>query len=931
MNDLFEKLMDQLDMPAEIRQNPAFRGNIDKVEVHAISKVWHFYLKFPAILSIDLYRELAYRLEMAFSNIAKTQVTILTEDGRFDETLLNNYLPLIFDLPGCDTPSFTAIFKKYKFTTADQAATAKLLVGDLSNLEYFVKHYFPVMAKHYQDFGFTDLQIIPEVDYQLTDKLVAEYEKKSEEALADILANQPEAPFQPDNQAPALKEAVASPNQLALGREIKASDTVFQMKDVVTEEANVVFEGYVFAAEHKVFKNRTTGKESHMLEVKMTDYSSSFIVQKWGRKPEEQAMFDMVKKGMWIKVKGSVQMDQYKHELVLSARDMVEIKAKNVRKDLMPEDQKRVEFHAHTNMSTMDAIPDVTDLVAQAARWGHQAIAITDHAGAQSFPHAHSAGKKNGIKIIYGIEANLVEDRVPITYDEDDSNLSDSTYVVFDVETTGLSAVYNKLIQVAASKMHKGNVIEQFDEFIDPGHPLSEFTTQLTGITDDMVRGSKPLEQVLKEFQAFCQGSILVAHNATFDVGFMNMNYQRHHLPVIKQPVIDTLEFARNLYPEFKRHGLGPLTKRFQVSLESHHLANFDAEATGRLLFIFLNDAKEKFGIELLSDLNTKVVDADSYKRARVKHATIYAKTQDGLKNLFKLISYSNVNYFSGVPRIPKSVLEAHREGLIIGSACSEGEVFEAVTNKSFDDALKVADYYDFIEIMPPAIYRPLIAKETIKDEVELQRILQALMRIADKLGKPVLATGNVHYLNPEDAIYREIIVRSLGAGAIINRPVGRGEHAMPAPLPEVHFRTTNEMLDDFAFLGEATARQIVIENTQKMADSFDVLTPVRDDLYTPYIPESEEKMAKLTYEKAHATYGNPLPDIVDLRIEKELNSIIGNGFSVIYLISQILVERSNKRGYLVGSRGSVGSSFVATMTGITEVNPLPPHYVCPE
>ena len=624
-------------------------------------------------------------------------------------------------------------------------------------------------------------------------------------------------------------------------------------------------------------------------------------------------------------------MDQYKHELVLSARDMVEIKAKNVRKDLMPEDQKRVEFHAHTNMSTMDAIPDVTDLVAQAARWGHQAIAITDHAGAQSFPHAHSAGKKNGIKIIYGIEANLVEDRVPITYHEDDSSLSESTYVVFDVETTGLSAVYNKLIQVAASKMHKGNVIEQFDEFINPGHPLSEFTTQLTGITDDMVRGSKPLEQVLKEFQAFCQGSILVAHNATFDVGFMNMNYQRHQLPEITQPVIDTLEFARNLYPEFKRHGLGPLTKRFQVSLESHHLANFDAEATGRLLFIFLNDAKEKFGIELLSDLNTKVVDADSYKRARVKHATIYAKTQDGLKNLFKLISYSNVNYFSGVPRIPKSVLEAHREGLIIGSACSEGEVFEAVTNKSFDDALKVADYYDFIEIMPPAIYRPLIAKETIKDEVELQRILKDMLRIADTLGKPVLATGNVHYLNPEDAIYREIIVRSLGAGAIINRPVGRGEHAMPAPLPEVHFRTTNEMLDDFAFLGEDTARQIVIENTQKMAASFDVLTPVRDDLYTPYIPESEEKMAKLTYEKAHAIYGNPLPDIVDLRIEKELNSIIGNGFSVIYLISQILVERSNKRGYLVGSRGSVGSSFVATMTGITEVNPLPPHYVCPE
>src|SRR5574337_7125 len=597
----------------------------------------------------------------------------------------------------------------------------------------------------------------------------------------------------------------------------------------------------------------------------------------------------------------------------------------------MPDDQKRVEFHAHTNMSTMDAITDVSDLVAQAARWGHEAIAITDHAGAQSFPHAHSAGKKNGVKILYGIEANLVEDRVPITYNEDDSELSDATYVVFDVETTGLSAVYNKLIQVAASKMHKGNVIEQFDEFIDPGHPVSEFTTQLTGITDDMVRGSKPLEEVLVAFQAFCQDSILVAHNATFDVGFMNINYQRYDLPIITQPVIDTLEFARNLYPEIKRHGLGPLTKRFQVSLENHHLANFDAEATGRLLFIFLNDAKEKFKITLLSDLNTKVVDENSYKRARVKHSTIYAKTQAGLKNLFKLISFSNVNYFAGVPRIPKSVLETYRDGLIIGSACSEGEVFEAVTNKSFDDALKIADYYDFIEIMPPAVYRPLIAKETIKDEVELQRILKDMIKLADTLGKPVLATGNVHYLNPEDAVYREIIVRSMGPGAVINRPVGRGEHAMPAPLPDVHFRTTTEMLDAFAFLGEAVARQIVIENTQKMAASFDVLTPVREDLYTPYIPDSEEKMAKLTYEKSHAIYGNPLPDIVDLRIEKELNSIIGNGFSVIYLISQILVERSNNRGYLVGSRGSVGSSFVATMTGITEVNPLPPHYVCPD
>ena len=318
----------------------------------------------------------------------------------------------------------------------------------------------------------------------------------------------------------------------------------------------------------------------------------------------------------------------------------------------------------------------VEEIVATAAKWGHKAVAITDHGNVQSFPHGYKAAKKAGIQLIYGMEANIVEDRVPIVYNEVELDLSEATYVVFDVETTGLSAIYNDLIQVAASKMYKGNVIAEFDEFINPGHPLSAFTTELTGITDDHVKNAKPLEQVLQEFQEFCKDTVLVAHNATFDVGFMNANYERHGLPKISQPVIDTLEFARNLYPEYKRHGLGPLTKRFGVALEHHHMANYDAEATGRLLFIFIKEVAEKHGVTDLARLNIDLISPDSYKKARIKHATIYVKNQVGLKNIFKLVSLSNTKYFEGVPRIPRTVLDAHREGLILGSACSEGEVF---------------------------------------------------------------------------------------------------------------------------------------------------------------------------------------------------------------------------------------------------------------
>ena len=927
MSTTFEILMNQLGIPAEMRNHEAFsQAEIEQVIVHKRSKVWEFHFVFENILPFELFLELKRGLKEEFSKTGnQASFEIKTRNQEFSRELLQAYYREAFSNGPCASQGFRSIYQNFQVRFENDQLIIE--ASEAADTEHFRKNHLPNLSKQLELFGFPKLSCILEKNEELTREEQEAFQTENqliiqaanEETLRAMEQLEQMAPPPPVEDKPVFdfqaKKAAAKPKL------DKAEIT--PMIEVNTEENRLVFEGVVFDVEQKVTR---TGRV--LINFKMTDYTSSFSMQKWVKNEEEAQKFDMIKKNSWLRVRGNVEVNNFTRDLTMNVQDIQEV-VHYERKDLMPEGERRVEFHAHTNMSTMDALPEVEELVAKAAKWGHKAVAITDHGNVQSFPHGYKAAKKAGIQLIYGMEANIVEDRVPIVYNEVEMDLSEATYVVFDVETTGLSAIYNDLIQVAASKMYKGNIVAEFDEFINPGHPLSAFTTELTGITDEHVKNAKPLVQVLKEFQEFCKDTVLVAHNASFDVGFMNANYERHGLPKISQPVIDTLEFARNLYPEYKRHGLGPLTKRFGVALEHHHMANYDAEATGRLLFIFIKEVAEKHGVTNLARLNIDLISPDSYKKARVKHATIYVKNQVGLKNIFKLVSLSNTQYFEGVPRIPRTVLDAHREGLILGSACTEGEVFDAVVSQGVDAAVEVAKYYDFIEVMPPAIYAPLIAKEQVKDMEELQTIIKSLIEVGDRLGKPVLATGNVHYLEPEDEIYREIIVRSLGQGAMINRTIGHGEAAQPAPLPKAHFRTTNEMLDEFAFLGEDLARKIVIENTNAMAEIFEPVEVVKGDLYTPFIEKAEETVAELTYKKAFEIYGNPLPDIVDLRIEKELTSILGNGFAVIYLASQMLVHRSNERGYLVGSRGSVGSSFVATMIGITEVNPLSPHYVC--
>ena len=927
MSTTFEILMNQLGIPAEIRNHEAFsQAEIEQVIVHKQSNIWEFRFVFENILPFELFLALKKGLKEEFSKTGnQATFEIKTKDQAFSRELLQAYYREAFSDGPCSSQGFRTMYQDFQVRFENDQLIIE--ASEAADTEHFRKNHLPNLSKQLELFGFPKFTCHLEKNEDLTKEEQEAFHSENQmivqaandETLRAMEQLEQMAPPPPVEDKPVFdfqaKKAAAKPKL------DKAEIT--PMIEVNTEENRLVFEGVVFDVEHKVTR---TGRV--LINFKMTDYTSSFSMQKWVRNEEEAQKFDMIKKNSWLRVRGNVEVNNFTRDLTMNVQDVQEV-VHYERKDLMPEGERRVEFHAHTNMSTMDALPEVEELVAKAAKWGHKAVAITDHGNVQSFPHGYKAAKKAGIQLIYGMEANIVEDRVPIVYNEVEMDLSEATYVVFDVETTGLSAIYNDLIQVAASKMYKGNIIAEFDEFINPGHPLSAFTTELTGITDDHVKNAKPLVQVLKEFQEFCKDTVLVAHNASFDVGFMNANYERHGLPKITQPVIDTLEFARNLYPEYKRHGLGPLTKRFGVALEHHHMANYDAEATGRLLFIFIKEVAEKHGVTDLARLNLDLISPDSYKKARVKHATIYVKNQVGLKNIFKLVSLSNTQYFEGVPRIPRTVLDAHREGLILGSACTEGEVFDAVVSQGVDAAVEVAKYYDFIEVMPPAIYAPLIAKEQVKDMEELQTIIKSLIEVGDRLGKPVLATGNVHYIEPEDEIYREIIVRSLGQGAMINRTIGHGEAAQPAPLPKAHFRTTNEMLDEFAFLGEDLARKIVIENTNALAEIFEPVEVVKGDLYTPFIEQAEETVAELTYKKAFEIYGNPLPDIVDLRIEKELTSILGNGFAVIYLASQMLVQRSNERGYLVGSRGSVGSSFVATMIGITEVNPLSPHYVC--
>lgn len=676
---------------------------------------------------------------------------------------------------------------------------------------------------------------------------------------------------------------------------------------VMAEDAGrVVIEGEVIDVDIKDTKN---GKK--IIAFDITDYTNSITVKVFGDAEKTSALVDKLETGLYLKVRGDCQYDKYRRDLVIMALDIMQI-PKPVRRDLSPE--KRVELHLHTQMSAMDAVSKASELVKRAAQWQHKAIAITDHGVVQAFPEAYEAGQKYGINIIYGVEAYLINDCVTVVTDADDRPL-DADMVVVDIETTGLNANTDKIIEVGAVKIHGGQCISTFSSFINPHGAIPPEIVNLTGITDDMVCSAPDEDEVLRQFKDFVGDAVLVAHNAQFDLGFIRQHGQKYGL-TFDNPVLDTLTLARQLFKGLKHYRLDTLASHLHISMDNHHRAVDDARTAASILVKCLEQVSAK-GCTAIKDLNG-LFGHNIFNNSEMYHAVILVKNQSGLKDLYRLISLSHIEYYHRKPRIPKSVLSQYRNNLIIGSGCDAGELYRAILDSAAWSAVKdIVQFYDYLEIQPIDNAVHLIKEGKVADRQQLIEINRRIYQLGQQFHKPVVATGDVHFLDPHDEYLRRIFMHGQG-------------YADADEQPPLYFKTTDEMLEEFSYLGEKACKEVVIDNPSAIASMIEFVKPIPDEFYPPQIERAEEEIRDMAMSNALALYGDPLPTIVKERLDKELNAIITNGFSVLYLIAHKLVKKSLEDGYLVGSRGSVGSSFVATMCGITEVNPLPPHYVCP-
>ena len=694
-------------------------------------------------------------------------------------------------------------------------------------------------------------------------------------------------------------------------------DEAIPLSDVVGEMGEITIRGKILKLETREIRNEKT-----IVMFAITDFTDTIMVKMFTRNEQLPEILTGIKKGAFLKIKGVTTIDKFDGELTIGS--VVGIRKisdfTTTRKDTSPE--KRVELHCHTKMSDMDGVSEAQALVARAHDWGHQAIAITDHGVVQAFPDANHyverLDKEDPFKIIYGVEAYLVDDLTEIAVNEQGQTLDD-TFVVFDIETTGFSAAEDRIIEIGAVKITDGAIVDRFSTFVNPEVPIPFEIQQLTHITDDMVLEAPKIEEALPAFLDFVGESALVAHNAGFDVGFIEQNCVRLGRSRTFTSV-DTVGLARVLLPTLSKYKLNIVAKALNISLENHHRAVDDAAATAEIYVKFIEMLKER-GMTTLKEVNAfGDMNPDAIKKMPTYHAIILAKNEVGRVNLYTLVSLSHLKYFARRPRIPKSEFNKYREGLILGSACEAGELYRALLDgKSEETIAKIVDYYDYLEIQPIGNNAFMIASEkqrNIKSEEDLKNMNRRIVQLGEKFQKPVVATCDVHFMDPDSEVYRRIIMNGKGFSDADSQP----------PL---YLRTTEEMLEEFSYLGSKKAEEVVITNTNKIADSIERISPVRPDKCPPVIEDSDQTLRNICYDKAHSMYGEELPEIVVERLERELNSIISNGFAVMYIIAQKLVWKSNEDGYLVGSRGSVGSSFVATMAGITEVNPLSPHYYC--
>ncbi len=1000
MDDKIKILLDKINID-ETSYQYFNDSKITKIKVNSKTNSWNIFIDKDELLPVEILEEL------------ESKKMLLDESA--------SRIEIIFNIK---SPNIDTYLSYYKYLL-------KTLKDDLKVLEIYED------AMKIED-DFLVLVAANEVEKErllsVLDKVMNFYKKQSYNFNIDVIVRHEENILEeiqkdlnniemPKYEQPQKKEEQQQPEKKQFRREAKDPNSIIgrgikedpiKIKTLIGEDNNVVVEAKVFGTDY--FESSKT--DFKIITLKITDFSDSIYCKVFVRDDEEyKRLCKELKSGNWYKIRGYTKNDQFAKELVLNARDIIKIeKTEETVKDTAEE--KRVELHCHTKMSQMDGVIDETDVVKQAMKFGMKAVAITDHNGVQGFPHVfsmvtdynkHLKEGEEPFKAIYGCELLMIDDNVDIVTRPNDKVMLDQTYVVFDFETTGFNAGgFDSIIEIGAVKIKDGMIIEKYDELINPGRPLPQKIIDVTNITDAMLEGKDNEENAVRRFIEWFGDCPMVAHNAKFDVSFLEMAYRKYNFGTFTNPVIDTLELSRTLDNTYARHSLSALVKRYEVPWDenAHHRGDYDAEGTALVFYKMLKKLSNR-NIDIMTDLDKLVSKEEIHKYGRAHHINLLVKNKTGLKNLFKLVSLANTTYLYKTPRILRSVVNEHREGLLVGSGCYESEVFTQAKSKSDDELSNIIRFYDYVEVQPMECYDHMIQTGDFATKVELAANIEKVVRVTEEAGKIIVATGDVHHLKREDKIYREIIVNQ--------KVPGGGRHPLARngikEIPSNHFRTTNEMLEDFKFLGEDKAYEIVVKNTNKIADMCDIVEVIIDTGGIPFSPRVKSDDGKsyldcpvvvtdLVYTKAKDWYGEPLPYMIEERIatelygdivfkiikerhediednkeeyekiihkelhdeilkgsinikkivtdyvkktseeelddkalekkvKKTLGGVIGGGFDPIYLIAQRLVKHSNDEGFLVGSRGSVGSSFVATMMGITEVNPLAAHYRC--
>ena len=914
-------------------------GILTNVNLYKKTNKLEIFLTLEGPISILEVQKFQKYLVKRFS--LKDALLRVTIDGKENEkkTLIQKEWNDILKFLALRVPITRALIGTSTFRIEDEKAIIEISLKNkelfekqkLNNIiSDFLKAYYDIKLKI--EFDESNVSSLEEEFKENNNKIIEEFAQKSAKAASNNKTVSKNEPGSGDGEKKISKSENVEKNvetpmapeieedtNIIYGRNPNIKAPMMKINDIGMDTTEVQIEGEIVNVPEPT-ELKKTGKFLYSFDVydgTNTITCKIFVVPEKCSKVSKN-----IKPGNAVKVGGRAGYDNFAKEITIVANTVLQGEKieKKAREDKAP--IKRVELHMHTQMSQMDGMTPAADLIKRAMKWGMKSIAITDHGCVQSFPDAHKLLDKIGydkadMKVIYGVEAYLVPDQTSIVTKDKGQTLDDTTYCVFDLETTGLSFRTEKITEIGIMKYRNGEVIDKFETFVNPEKPIPMRVQEVTNITDDMVKDAPTIEEILPKVMEFFGDSVLVAHNADFDTSFIRYNCELQGLK-FDNTYIDTLRLAKDLFPDYKKYKLGIIAENLGIKVEVAHRALDDVDTTVKVFRVMLQMLRDR-DIKKLSDIDKKEQGNANWKKIRSNHAIILAKDYVGLRNLYKLISISNLNYYYKHPLILKSIYKQNCEGLILGSACDQGELYQAIlAGKSDEDIEEIAKDYDYLEIQPIKNDEYLVRTGQLESDEDLRNIVRKIVDLGEKLNKPVCATCDVHFMDPQDEIYRRI----LQAGQ------GYADADFQAPL---YLRTTEEMLKEFEFLGEDKAYEVVVTNTNKISDMCEKIRPISPEKCPPHIPGCEQTIKDIAYDKAHELYGDPLPKIVEDRLEKELNSIISNGFSVMYIIAQKLVWKSNEDGYIVGSRGSVGSSFVANMTGITEVNSLPPHYRCPK